>query len=65
MNIDIIEEKRKQKRVTVTELCEAVGIERSTYYRLQKKPETMKISTWYKIADYLGLTQAERKLTLQ
>jgi len=65
MNIDVIEEKRKQKRVTVTELCEAVGIERSTYYRLQKYPDTMKISTWHKIVDFLGLTQAERKLTLQ
>ena len=64
MNIDIIEEKRKQKRVTITELCEAVGIERSTYYRLLKKPDTMKFSTWHRIADFLGMTQAERKLTL-
>ena len=65
MNIDVIEEKRKQKRVTVTELCEAVGIERSTYYRLQKFPDTMKFSTWHKIVDFLEMTQAERKATLQ
>ena len=64
MNIAVIEEKRKQKRVTITELCESVGIERSTYYRLQKHPESMKFSTWNKIADFLEMTQAERKATL-
>lgn len=65
MNIGIIEEKRKQKRITVTELCEAVGIERTTYYRLLKHPDSMKISTWYDIVSFLGLTQIERKQSLE
>ena len=64
MNIDVIEEKRKKNRVTITELCKAVDIERSTYYRLLKKPDTMKFSTWQKIADFLCLTQSERKAAL-
>jgi len=65
MNIGIIEEKRKQKRITVTELCDGVGIERTTYYRLLKHPDSMKISTWYSIVSYLGMTQAERKQSLE
>ena len=65
MNIGLIEDKRKQKRVTVTELCEAVGIERSTYYRLMENPDSMKISTWYKIVSFLGMTMQERKKTLE
>lgn len=65
MNIGIIEEKRKQKRITVTELCEAAGIDRTTYYRLLKDPDSMKISTWDKIATFLGMTQTERKESLK
>jgi len=65
MNIGIIEEKRKQKRITVTELCDGVGIERTTYYRLLKNPDSMKISTWNGIVSFLGLTQAERKQSLE
>ena len=65
MNIAVIEDKRKQRKVTVTELCKAVGIERSTYYGLLKQPERMKISTWDSIASYLGMTMAERKASLE
>ena len=65
MNIGIIEEKRKQKRITVTELCDGVGIERTTYYRILKNPDSMKISTWYSIVSFLGLTQLERKQSLE
>ena len=65
MNIAIIEEKRKLKRITVTELCDAVGIERSTYYKYLKDPDSMKISTWQKLVNYLGMTLAERKSTLE
>ena len=65
MNIGVIEAKRKQKRVTVTELCEAVGIERSTYYRLMENPDSMKISTWDKIVSYLGMTMVERRKSLE
>ena len=65
MNFGVIEDKRKQKRVTVTELCDAVGIERSTYYRLLEHPESMKISTWDKIVSYLGMTMLERRKSLE
>ena len=65
MNIGIIEEKRKQKRITVTELCDSVGIDRTTYYRILKDPDSMKISTWYSIVSFLGLTQLERKQSLE
>lgn len=65
MNIGVIENKRKQKRITVTELCEAAGIDRTTYYRLLKDPDSMKISTWYKIVTYLGMTMLERKESLK
>ena len=65
MNIGVIEEKRRQKRITITELCEKVGIERSTYYRLLAHPESMRISTWDKIVTCLGMTQAERKESLK
>lgn len=65
MNIGIIEEKRKQKRITVKELCDSVGIERTTYYRILKNPDSMKISTWYSIVSFLGLTQIERKQSLE
>lgn len=65
MNIDIIEEKRKQKHITVTELCKNADIDRTTYYRLLRDPDAMKFSTWHKIVEFLGMTQAERKQTLQ
>ena len=65
MNIGVIENKRKQKRITVTELCEAAEIDRTTYYRLLKDPDSMKISTWSKIVTYLGMTMLERKESLK
>ena len=65
MNIGVIENKRKQKRITVTELCKAAEIDRTTYYRLLKDPDSMKFSTWYKIVTYLGMTMLERKESLK
>ena len=64
MNIQIIEQRRIEKRIPVTELCAAVGIDRSTYYNLLKNPDSMKLSTWRKIADYLGLSNADRKASI-
>ena len=65
MNISVIENKRKQKRITVTELCKAAEIDRTTYYRLLKDPDSMKFSTWNKIVTYLGMTMLERKESLK
>lgn len=64
MNIQIIDQRRTEKRISVKELCEAVGIDRSTYYNLLKNPESMKLATWRKIADYLELSTADRKASL-
>ncbi len=65
MNILIIEQKRIKKRITVKELCEAVGIDRATYYNIKKNPDNIKLSTWRKIADYLEMSQADRKASLK
>lgn len=65
MNINIIEEKRKQKRISITELCKAAEIDRSTYYKYMRNPDKMRISTWQSIADYLGMTVQERKESLK
>lgn len=64
MNIEIIEEKRKEKRITVSELCKAVDIERSTYYKYLKDPDSMRFVTWHKIVEFLGMTKAEREKSL-
>lgn len=65
MNILIIEQKRIEKRITVKELCDAVGIDRATYYKIKKNPDNIKLSTWRKIADYLEMSQADRKASLK
>lgn len=65
MNIQMIDAKRKEQRYSVTEFCKQVGIDRSTYYYLLKSPDSMKISTWRKIADLLELSVSERKECLK
>ena len=65
MNIQMIDNKRKEQRYTVTEFCRQVGIDRTTYYKLLENPDSMKISTWNKIADLLKLNMAERKECLR
>ena len=61
LNINIVEEKRKLKRISVTALCKEVGINRTTYYKYLKEPSSMRIDTFFKIADYLGLTVRDKK----
>lgn len=65
MNIQIIDDKRKEQRYTVTEFCKQIGIDRTTYYKLLENPDNMKISTWQRIADLLGLSVSERKECLK
>lgn len=65
MNIQMIDSKRKEQRWTVTEFCKQIGVDRTTYYRFLDDPDSMKISTWNKIADLLKLTVAERKECLK
>lgn len=64
MNIQIIDDKRKELRYTVTEFCNQVGIDRTTYYKLLDNPDRMKISTWKKMVELLELNATERKATL-
>lgn len=64
MNIQMIDAKRKEQRYTVTEFCKQIGIDRTTYYKYLEDPDTMKISTWYKMVTLLGMTMAERRESL-
>lgn len=61
----MIDAKRKEQRYTVTEFCRKIGIDRTTYYYILKNPDSMKISTWRKIADLLQLSVSERKECLR
>lgn len=65
MNINIIEEKRKRKRISITEMCKAAEIDRTTYYKYMRNPDMMRISTWVKITDFLGMTLQEKKESLK
>ena len=65
MNINVIEDKRRRKRITVSELCKGVGINRSTYYKYIRDPDGMRLSTWQKIVEFLGLTKEEQKQSLK
>ena len=65
MDFQYIDKKREEKRFSVTEFCELVGIDRTTYYKYLKDPGTMKISTWVKMANILKLTEAERRASLR
>lgn len=65
MDIQMIDSKRKEQRYTVTEFCKQIGIDRTTYYNFLKNPDSMKISTWNRIADLLDLSVSERKECLK
>lgn len=60
MNFDVIEQKRIEKNLTVTKLCELADIDRSTYYKVRENPEDLKWSTACKLASALKLNAAEK-----
>lgn len=60
MNLDFMEEKRKEKRLSVAEFCDSIGVDKSTYFRWKSNPDGMKLSTANRIADVLELKQRER-----
>lgn len=64
MNIQIIDDKRKALRYTVTEFCNQIGIDRTTYYKFLQNPDSMKISTWKKMVELLEMNATERKESL-
>ena len=65
VNIQLIDEKRKEQRWTVTAFCEKIGIDRTTYYNFLKNPESMKISTFKKIAMLLHMNATEQREVLK
>ena len=65
MNIQMIDDKRKEQRFTVTEFCRQIGIDRTTYYKILENPDSLKVSTWTKMADLLNLSASERKECLK
>lgn len=64
MNFDIIEQKRKDKNLTVTALCNLAGIDRSTYYRIMENPDSLRFSTATKLVQALKLNAAEKSQVL-
>lgn len=65
MNFQVIDNKRKALRYTVTDFCDQIGIDRTSYYKYLQDPSSMKISTWEKMVQLLGMTAAERKESLK
>ena len=65
MNFQVIDDKRKAKRYTVTELCDLAGIDRTSYYIYLKDPGKMRISIWEKLVKILEMTEAERRASLR
>lgn len=60
MNIELIEQKRLEKNLTVTALCELAGIDRSTYYKAMEEPQNIRYSTVSKLVKALRLNAAEK-----
>ena len=64
MNFDVIEQKRKDKNLTVTALCKMAGIDRGTYYKAMDAPEAIRFSTVNKLVKALKLNAAEKARVL-
>lgn len=64
MNFEVIEQKRKDKNLTVTSLCSQAGIDRSTYYRMKEDSRKIRFSTVTKLVQALKLTAVERNRLL-
>ena len=64
MNFDIIEQKRKDKNLTVTALCKMAGIDRGTYYKAMEAPDAIRFSTVTKLVNALKLNASEKAQVL-
>lgn len=60
MNFDIIEKKRRLQNIPVARLCRLAKIDRSTYYKLLKNPDSATFSTVSKLAKAVDLSVTER-----
>ena len=62
--MELIDDKRIKKRMTVEEFCKQIDVDVSTFYKWKAEPNRMKLSTLRKIADVLNFTIAEKKQIL-
>ena len=60
MNFNKLDEKRIENRFSVTQFCQLVGIDRSSYYNYMANPDTIKVSTLEKMFDVLSLSKKDR-----
>ena len=57
--MEFIEEIRKQREITVTDLCKKAGVSRRVYYKWLNKETTPKIANIAKVCEVLGIDFAE------
>ena len=62
--MELIDDKRIKKRMTVEEFCKQIDVDVSTFYKWKAEPNRMKLSTLRKTADVLNFTIAEKKQIL-
>jgi DNA-binding phage protein len=60
MNFKIIDQKRRDKNLTISELCRQANINRKTYYKALENPAGVRFSTADKLAKTLKLNAAEK-----
>ena len=63
--MDYIEQVRKEKGVSVTELCEKIGVQRTTYYKWiskDRKPKMDKIVNMCKVLNIDFASNVEKFL---
>lgn len=60
-----IDDKRRERRVTIATLCKEIGVDESTYHKWKADPTKMKVETLIKIADYLEMSEEEKISLLQ
>ena len=63
--MDYIEQVRKEKGISVTELCEKIGVQRTTYYKWlsgERKPKMDKIVNMCKILNIDFASNVEKFL---
>jgi transcriptional regulator with XRE-family HTH domain len=51
-----LREWRKAKNVRAPDMADRLGIERESYYRLERKPYTLSVGELIELADALGIT---------
>ena len=63
--MDYIEQIRKEKGMSVTELCEKIGVQRTTYYKWiskERKPKLQRIADMCKVLNIDFASNVEKFL---